>query len=62
MSKTILVAIDGSGHATRAVTEAAEISAALDASLILMNARRTAVLPPELAENAKSEDVYVPRC
>lgn len=59
MAKVILVAIDGSGHATRAVSAAAELAAALGAGLVLMTVLPDSGLPPELAEFAKSEGAYV---
>ncbi len=59
MPKVILVAIDGSGHASRAVTAAAQLSVALGAKLVLMTVLTDSGLPPELAEFAKSEGAYV---
>lgn len=59
MPRTILTAIDGSGHANRAVTAAAGLAAALKARLVLMTVLPPTGLPPELADYAKSEGVYV---
>ncbi len=59
MIQTIVVAIDGSGFANRAVASGADLAAACGARLVLLTVLAETGLPPELAEYAGLEDVYV---
>ena len=62
MGKTILVAVDGSTHATAAVDAACELAAALDAKLTFLNVMTragSARVPPELADYARMEHVFL---
>lgn len=57
MFKTILVAIDGSGHATNAMRSAAAMAKAFDATLVLLAVDGCRPLEGPLAELAQTEDL-----
>lgn len=53
----ILVAVDGSDHAHRALGVAGELGASLDATLIILTVDEPGPLKGEVAEYAKTEDL-----
>ena len=55
--KTILVAVDGSAHAERALITASRIAAGLDASLLLMTVDEPGPLKGASAAFARSENI-----
>lgn len=59
MIKTIVVAIDGSGFANRAVDAGADLAVACGARLILLTVLPETGLPPALREYVGTEGTYV---
>lgn len=55
--KTILVAVDGSAHAERALKTAAQLAAGLDATLLLVSVDEPGPLKGEVAAFAHSENI-----
>jgi len=55
--KTILVAVDGSAHAERALTFAAGLAGSLDATLLLVTVDEPGPLKGEVAEFARTENL-----
>lgn len=55
--KTILAATDGSAHATKAVTLAADLAARYDATLVLLHVMNTGPVPESLRHLAEVEHI-----
>ena len=55
--KTILVAVDGSAHAERALKFAAGLAGSLDATLLLVTVDEPGPLKGEVAEFARTENL-----
>ena len=56
-AERILVAVDGSGYANRAVEFAGDMAAAYDAELVVLYVETNGPLPKELQDFATSEDL-----
>ena len=54
----ILIAVDGSRHSLKGVEYGAEIAAALNAEVILLNVVKEMAIPDGLREFAKAEHIY----
>ncbi len=58
MISKILIAVDGSTHSTKGVAYGAQIAAATNAEVILLNVVKKLVIPESLKEFAKVEHLY----